>query len=294
MPPARWEARGRVIVSEQDPAPRIMGIVNVTPDSFSDGGSWNTPDEALAHARLLAAEGAHLLDIGGESSRPGAAIVPVEEELRRVVPAVEQIAHALSVPISVDTTKLEVARRAIDAGAVIINDIEGFDGKPAHLKLAAETGAGIVIMHMAGNPRTMQIDPRYDDVVTEVYDVLARRVDAAEAKGVPRVRIAIDPGIGFGKKTAHNLDLLRNLGRFASLGCVVVIGVSRKGFLGKIIGRPLGQRITASVVSSLAAAVAGARVVRVHDVGPMADAINVWSTQHGWDRGERHEPVDRD
>jgi dihydropteroate synthase len=262
----------------------VMGVINVTPDSFSDGGRLATPFDAAAHALRLVAEGAGILDVGGESSRPGAEPVPLSEEVRRVVPALEAIVAAVgeSVPISVDTTKAEVARRAIAAGASVINDIRGLEGDEALLRLAAETGAGIVIMHMAGTPKTMQDRPSYVDVVREVYDFLARRVESAEAAGIPRKRIAVDPGIGFGKTLEHNLALLRDLGRFASLECAVVIGTSRKGFLGAITGRPLDQRMTASVVSSLAAAVSGASVVRVHDVGPMADAIKVWTTLRGW------------
>jgi dihydropteroate synthase len=282
MPLPRWEARGRLIVPEHDRAPRIMGVVNVTPDSFSDGGRFTTVDRACEQARKLVAEGAHLLDVGGESSRPGAERVSVEEELRRVIPTLEALAEQAGVPTSVDTTKLEVARRALEAGASIINDIEGFAGKNEMIRLAADTGAGVVILHMAGTPQTMQIDPRYVNVVAEVYEFLARQVEAAEAGGIPRACIAIDPGIGFGKKSAHNLDLLRNIGRFASLGCVVLIGVSRKGFLSKLTSRRTNELVTATVVSSLAAAVAGASVVRVHDVGPMADAIKIWTAQRGW------------
>ncbi|GAC1463737.1 MAG: dihydropteroate synthase [Isosphaeraceae bacterium] len=283
----RWEARGRLIVAADDLVPRVMGIVNVTPDSFSDGGRLSTPEDAAGYALRLVAEGADLIDIGGESSRPGAESVSLDEELRRVVPAVEAIHQAVRVPISVDTTKAEVARRALQAGASIINDISGLTDDPDLVGLAAETGAGVVIMHMAGNPRTMQDHPRYADVVGEVYEALARRVEGAEAAGVPRARIAVDPGIGFGKTFAHNVELLRNLGRFASLGCVVLVGTSRKGFLGAITNRPVDQRATASVVSSLAGALGGARVVRVHDVGAMVDAIQVWTALRGWDESGR-------
>jgi dihydropteroate synthase len=276
-----WEARGRAIVTDR--VPRVMGIVNVTPDSFSDAGQAATLDSAEAHALRLVDEGADLLDIGGESSRPGAEPVPVEEELRRVIPVVERLARKVAVPISVDTSKAEVARRALEAGAAIINDIRAFEGDPALPLLAAKTGAGVVLMHMAGTPRTMQDNPRYDDVVGEVRGYLARRIEALEAAGIPRDRIAIDPGIGFGKTFEHNRLLLRNLDRFANLGCAVVIGTSRKGMLGTLTGRPVSERATASVVSSLAAAVRGANVLRVHDVGPMADAIKVWTALRGWE-----------
>jgi len=275
----RWEACGRAIVA--DGIPRVMGIVNVTPDSFSDGGLTGTLEGAVIHALHLVAEGADLLDLGGESSRPGADPVPLEEELRRVIPVVEALTPLVTVPISVDTTKAEVARQALRAGASIINDIRGLDGDPDLSRLVAEAGAGVVLMHMAGTPQTMQVDPRYVDVVREVRDDLARRIERAEASGIPRDRIAIDPGIGFGKTFAHNLELLRNLDRFANLGCALLVGTSRKGFLGTLTGRPVGGRATASVVSSLAAVARGANVVRVHDVGPMVDAIKVWTALHG-------------
>jgi len=275
----RWEARGIAIVD--GPRPRVMGIVNVTPDSFSDGGRSATLDAALRLAGRLVAEGADLLDIGGESSRPGADVVPIAEEIARVVPVVEAIASRIPVIVSVDTTKLEVARLALEAGAHIINDIRGLD-EPGLAGLVARSGAGVVLMHMQGTPRTMQLDPRYDDVVREVRDDLARRVDRAERAGIPRSRIAIDPGIGFGKRTVHNLELLRGLEQLTTVGCPILIGTSRKGFLGKIIGRPLDDRVGASVASALAAAAAGAKILRVHDVGPTVDALKVWEAQRGW------------
>ena len=275
----RWEACGRAIVAGG--VPKVMGIVNVTPDSFSDGGMAGTLEGAVAYALRLIAEGADLLDLGGESSRPGAEPVPLDEELRRVIPVVEALRTLVTVPISVDTTKAEVARQALRAGASIVNDIRGLDGDPELSRLVAEAGAGVVLMHMAGTPQTMQVDPRYDDVVREVRDDLARRIERAEASGIPRDRIAIDPGVGFGKTLAHNLELLRNLDRFANLGCALLVGTSRKGFLGTLTGRPVGGRATASVVSSLAAVARGANVVRVHDVGPMVDAIKVWTALHG-------------
>jgi dihydropteroate synthase len=276
-----WEACGRLIVTDR--RPRVMGIVNVTPDSFSDGGRVRTPGDAVAHALRMVDEGADLLDIGGESSRPGAEPVSLDEELRRVVPVVEALATRAGVPISVDTTKAEVARRAIAAGASIVNDITALQGDPELTRVVAGTGAGVVLMHMAGTPRTMQANPRYDDVVAEVHAALAGRIETVEALGVPRIRIAIDPGIGFGKTLDHNVKLLRNLDQFATLGCAVLIGTSRKGFLGTLTGRPVDRRVTASVVSSLAAVVKGAGVVRVHDVAAMVDAIRIWTVLHGWD-----------
>ena len=281
-PSTCWIARGRAILPPGDPIPRVMGIVNLTPDSFSDGGLWFSPEAALAHARGLAAAGADLLDLGGESSRPGSAPVALDEELRRVISVVEVLASTLSVPLSIDTTKAEVARQALRAGAAIINDISalGFDPEMAHVVARAE--AGIVIMHMQGTPATMQVNPQYDDVVTEVYDFLARRVDWAVAHGIRREQIAIDPGIGFGKRSAHNLEILRSLRRFENVGCVILIGTSRKGLLGKITGCSLAERAAASVASALAACVDGARVVRVHDVAPMVDTIKVWTALRGW------------
>ncbi len=277
-----WEALGRTILDRDDPAPKVMGIVNVTPDSFSDGGRLADPRDAVDHAHRLVAEGADLLDLGGESSRPGSEPVPVEEELRRVLPVVEALAAEARVPVSVDTTKAEVARRALRAGAAIINDITAMGADPEMARVVAEAGAGVVLMHMRGVPRTMQDDPRYEDVIREVYDFLADRLDWAVARGIPRERIAVDPGIGFGKTMAHNLEILRNLRRFDTLGCVVLIGTSRKQFLGTITGRGPAGRATASAVSSLAACAAGARVVRVHDVAATVDAIKVWGTIRGW------------
>ena len=280
-PSPSWIARGREILADRRPL--VMGIVNVTPDSFSDGGRWADPASALAHARSLVEAGADLLDIGGESSRPGAVVVPVEEEIRRVLPAIEAIRGALpGVPISIDTVKPEVARLALDAGASILNDIAALTN-PAMLGIAADSDCGVVLMHMIGDPRTMQDDPRYDDVVEDVREFLVHRVEAVEAAGIARGRIAIDPGIGFGKTHEHNRLLLRHLDRFANLGCALLVGISRKGLLGKITGRPIDQRATASVVSSLAAAVKGANVLRVHDVGAMVDAVKVWEAVRGWD-----------
>jgi dihydropteroate synthase len=278
----RWEGRGRTILAGDDPVPKVMGIVNLTPDSFSDGGRFAGSEDAMDHARRLVAAGADLLDLGGESSRPGSEPVPVVEELRRVLPVVDALATELSVPLSIDTTKAEVARLAIEAGAAIVNDITAMAADPDMAQVVAESGAGVVLMHMRGVPKTMQRDPRYEDVVREVYDFLARRIEWAEARGIPRERIVVDPGIGFGKTMAHNLEILRNLRRFDTLECALLIGTSRKKFLGTITGREVGERTTASAVSSLAACVAGARVVRVHDVAAMVDAIKVWGAVRGW------------
>lgn len=277
-----WSAKGRILAG--DGRPRVMGVVNVTPDSFSDGGRWPSARDAAAHAARLADEGADLLDVGGESSRPGAEPVSAEEERRRVIPAIEAILAETDRPVSVDTAKPEVAGAALAAGASVVNDIGGLRD-PAMARLLAESDAGLVLMHMAGTPRTMQIRPSYEDVVVEIHDYLARQLDSAESLGIGRERIAIDPGIGFGKTIEHNLLILRGLRRFANLGCAVLVGTSRKGFLGTITGRPVDDRLTGSVTSSLAALANGADVVRVHDVGPMVDAIKVWGAVQGWGTG---------
>jgi dihydropteroate synthase len=260
-----------------------MGIVNLTPDSFSDGGTLTSPNTSVAFALRLAAEGADLIDLGGESSRPGAAPVLLEDELRRVVPVVRALSDQLEIPISVDTTKAEVARLALAAGARVINDISALAADPQMVRVAAASEAGVVLMHMQGTPATMQDNPRYLDVVTEVYDFLAFRVEWAEARGIPRERIAVDPGIGFGKTAAHNLEILRNLERFDTLGCAILVGLSRKGFLGSITGRPVSQRSAATLAASLDACRRGARVVRVHDVAGMVDAIRVWTALENWE-----------
>jgi dihydropteroate synthase len=280
---SRWEACGRTILRDDDLIPKVMGIVNLTPDSFSEGARAVDCAGSVERARRLVAEGADLVDLGGESSRPGSEPVALDEELRRVIPVVEGLSSHLGIPISVDTTKAAVASQAIRAGAAVINDISALGSDSEMVKVAARTGAGVVLMHMQGVPGTMQVDPRYNDVVTEVYDFLARRLEWADACGIPRERIAIDPGIGFGKTGEHNLEILRNLHRFATLGCVILIGTSRKGFLGAITGRPVAERTAASVSSSLAACLVGARVVRVHDVAAMVDAIRVWTVVRGWE-----------
>lgn len=274
-----WRAAGRELAG--DGKPRVMGILNVTPDSFSDGGHAFGAAEAVARGLKMAADGADILDIGGESSRPGAAPVELDEELRRVLPVITALANTVPVPISIDTTKADVARRAIAAGATIVNDISALRDDPGMAEVIAATGAAVVLMHMRGTPRTMQDAPEYRDVVEEVHAFLAERIAFAVAAGIPRDRIAIDPGIGFGKTTAHNLSLLRNLDRFASLECALVVGTSRKRFLGELTERAVADRQAASLASALAAIARGADVVRVHDVGPTADAVKVWSAQVG-------------
>jgi dihydropteroate synthase len=254
---------------------RIMGVLNVTPDSFSDGGAWLDADAAVAHARELVAEGADLLDVGGESTRPYADPVPEAEELRRVVPVVERVA-GLGAQVSVDTSKLEVARAALDAGATYVNDVTAFRAAPQLAALVAERGADCCLMHMLGEPRTMQDDPRYDDVVSDVKAFLEARMAFAVAEGVPEARIQLDPGIGFGKSVEHNLELLRRLGELAALGRPVVLGTSRKGFLGRLTGRTVpGERVHATVATAVVGLQRGASVFRVHDVAPVRDALVV-------------------
>lgn len=250
-----------------------MGIVNVTPDSFSDGGLYLDADKAIAHGLELIEAGADVLDIGGESTRPGAAEVPAEEELARVVPVIEGLAG--SARISIDTTKASVAEAAIDAGAAIVNDVSGLRGDPDMEALCAERGVEVVIMHMLGSPRTMQNDPRYDDVVIEVRDFLLSRAESAIAAGIERERIWIDPGIGFGKTVEHNLALLAATGEFAATGLPVLLGPSRKTFIGKIDGSKEDRRLGGTIAACLEGMRGGAAMVRVHDVAAVAQAIRV-------------------
>ena len=274
-----WTVRGRPLPLAR---PLIMGIVNVTPDSFSDGGRHSTHDTALAHALQLIAEGADILDIGGESTRPGAADVPLAEELERVVPLIASLAPR-GVPLSVDTSKPEVMRAAIEAGASIVNDVCALRA-PRAVEAVAQTDCGIVLMHMQGVPRTMQMAPRYANVVAEVRAFLRERLAVLEAAGVAPHRVAVDPGFGFGKTVEHNFTLLRELQSFASLGCPVLAGVSRKSMLGKVTGRAVEDRAIASVVGAVLAAERGARVLRVHDVAATRDGLRVWEAMQ--DLGE--------
>ena len=257
--------------------PRVMGIVNVTPDSFSDGGAHFDADAAVAHGLQLAAEGADVLDVGGESTRPGAEPVPLEEELRRVVPVVERLARETALPVSIDTSRPEVMRAAVEAGAGMINDVYGLRREGA-LDTAAALGVPVVLMHMLGEPRSMQDAPEYDDVVGEVHRFLAERIFAAEMAGIDRKRIVVDPGFGFGKTTAHNLQLLARLERFGELGVPVLAGLSRKRTIGELTGRdsPV-ERIHGSVAAHVIAAQRGARLLRVHDVAATGDALKVWN-----------------
>ena len=254
----------------------IMGVINVTPDSFSDGGAFNDAEAAIAHGLRLAGEGAEILDIGGESTRPGSEAVPLDEELRRVIPVIEKLAARTSAALSIDTSKAEVARAALEAGAEIINDVTALRGDEAMVGVAAATGAGVVLMHMRGTPRTMQKDPHYDDAVREVADFLAERLATARAAGVAADRLAIDPGIGFGKTVEHNLQLIAALGTFAELGCPVVLGVSRKSFLATAAGCPeIADRDAPTAALTSLGRELGARIFRVHAVRPNVEALRM-------------------
>lgn len=268
------DCAGRILKLDR---PRVMGIVNVTPDSFSDGGAHDTLEAAVAHGLKLASEGADLLDIGGESTRPGAEAVPLDEELRRVVAVIERLAKETPLPISIDTSKPEVMRAAVQAGAGMINDVYALRREDA-LDTAAALGVPVVLMHMQGEPRSMQEAPDYDDVVGDVHRFLAERIFAAEMSGIAKKNIIVDPGFGFGKNTQHNLTLLAQLERFAELGVPVLAGLSRKRSIGEITGRDVpAERVSGSVAAHLIAAQRGAKILRVHDVAATVDALKVWN-----------------
>jgi dihydropteroate synthase len=257
--------------------PIVMGVLNVTPDSFSDGGLYLDVDAAVAHAREMAAQGAAIVDVGGESTRPGAGPVPEAEELARVIPVVERIAAGEHEPrVSIDTRKLTVAEAAIQAGARIVNDVTAFRAAPEMAGLVASSAASCCLMHMLGDdPRTMQADPRYDDVVSDVKSFLEERLAFAVSEGVPEERVWLDPGIGFGKTIDHNLELIRRLGEIVAVGRPVVIGASRKSFLGRITGRDEGGRLAATVAANVVAYERGASIFRVHDVPEAVDSLKV-------------------
>jgi len=252
-----------------------MGIVNVTPDSFSDGGLHADTESAVAHGLLLAAEGAAIVDVGGESTRPGSESVAVDDELARVVPVVERLAAATPALVSIDTTKAAVACAALDAGAGLVNDVTALRGDPAMTALVAERGCPVCLMHMLGEPRTMQDDPRYDDVVGEVVAFLEERLAVAVAAGVREEQVLLDPGIGFGKTLEHNLLLLRHLDRIAALGRPVVLGASRKRFIGALLDLAPPERVAGTVATTVLGLAAGAAVIRVHDVRPNVEALRV-------------------
>ena len=268
------DCAGRILRLDR---PQVMGIVNVTPDSFSDGGAHADVESAVAHGLRLAAEGADLLDVGGESTRPGAAAVTLEDEIARVVPVIERLVRETSLPVSVDTSKPAVMRAAVAAGAGMINDVRALRAEGA-LDAAAALGVPVVLMHMLGEPRTMQDAPDYDDVVADVHRFLAERIFAAEMAGIPKKRLVVDPGFGFGKTREHNLLLLAQLERFAELGVPVLAGLSRKKTIGDLTGRTdPHQRVHGSVAAHVIAAQRGASIVRVHDVAATVDALKVWS-----------------
>jgi dihydropteroate synthase len=253
----------------------VMGIVNVTPDSFSDGGKFSSPAKAVAHALELVAQGAEILDIGGESTRPGAGPVSENEELRRVIPVIKNLAAKVKIPLSIDTVKPAVARAALDAGASIVNDVAANRSDDAMWKIVAESGAGYVCMHAQGGPRTMQKNPVYKNVVRDVGAFFRERLGKLEAAGVAADRVVFDPGIGFGKTPEHNLQLLANLRRFTRLKRPLLLGVSRKSFIGKLLGAALNERLPASLACATLAVASGVQIIRVHDVAETVQAVRL-------------------
>jgi dihydropteroate synthase len=260
--------------------PAVMGVLNVTPDSFSDGGRFLDTQAAVRHGLILAEQGAAFIDVGGESTRPGAAAVGVEEELRRVIPVIERLRGATAALISIDTSKPEVMRAAAAAGAALINDVRALR-EPGALAAARDSGCGVCLMHMQGEPRTMQLEPVYADVVSEVRAFLEERVAACRAAGIEAERLAVDPGFGFGKTLEHNLTLLRHLGELSAAGRPLAVGLSRKSMVGKLTGRPEGERVLGSVVLAAIAALAGASIVRAHDVAATVEALKVVTAVRG-------------
>lgn len=256
-------------------SPRIMGILNVTPDSFSDGGRFDRTEDAIRHAERMVNEGADILDVGGESTRPGASAVGESEEIDRVIPVIESIVSRIDVPVSIDTSKAAVMNAAVEAGACMINDVNALRGAGA-LEVAAGLGVPVCLMHMQGEPRTMQQSPSYSEVVSDVIEFLLRRVAACEAVGISRDNIVLDPGFGFGKTLEHNLSLLRALPSLVEQGYPVLAGISRKSMLGMITGRDVGQRLAGSLAAALIALQGGAAILRVHDVAETVDVLRVW------------------
>jgi dihydropteroate synthase len=252
-----------------------MGVVNVTADSFYDGGRYVVPERAIAHALELVEQGADIIDIGGESTRPGSSPVSEEDELARILPVVEGLVHRVTIPISIDTTKSQVARLALDIGASIINDVSALRQDPAMASVIAKSGAAVVLMHMQGTPQTMQLAPYYSDVGAEVLEFFEERVETALLAGIPRTNIILDPGFGFGKLLLHNLELLRGLTSLAMLECPLLVGLSRKGFIGHIVDRPVDQREWGTAAAVALAVDRGAHIVRVHDVAMMIDVVKM-------------------
>ena len=274
---ARLECPRAPIAGVTFDRPRIMGIVNVTPDSFADGGRYFDAAAAVDHALQLEAEGADMLDIGGESTRPGAAALEVEEECRRVLPVIAGLVAQTRLPLSIDTRNSEVMRRAAASGVSLINDVSALRHDPNSLAVAAQTGLPVVLMHAQGDPRTMQDAPAYDDVVLDVFDFLKERIAASEAAGIARSRLIVDPGIGFGKTLAHNLRLLCCLSLFHGLGCALLLGASRKSFIGHLTGAPAPDRLPGSLAAALLGTAQGVQILRVHDVAATRQALAVWA-----------------
>jgi dihydropteroate synthase len=266
--------------------PALMGVINVTPDSFSDGGCFREAEAAIEHALQLAAAGARILDIGGESTRPYSTPVSRKEELSRVIPVLEAVCQQVEIPVSIDTSNATVAKEAIAAGAEILNDVTGLEGDDAMIPLAVESGVGVCAMHMQGTPQNMQDSPTYSNVLEEIHDYLAARRDALLTAGIAPSRICLDPGIGFGKTHQHNLTLLANCGRFHDLGCPLLVGHSRKGFLGKVLGDKEADRTAASVGVALSLARQGVQVIRVHDVAEVHQALKLFAATGGIDGRE--------
>jgi dihydropteroate synthase len=260
-----------------------MGIVNVTPDSFSDGGKFLDTNAAIERAVQLVADGADILDIGGESTRPGAEPVSEDVELARVLPVIRQVAQTVDIPISIDTRKAAVARATLDAGAEIINDVSALTGDPAMIAIAISSGAAVCIMHMQGTPHTMHLNPTYDDVLREVTDYLRQRRDALTAAGIDRARICLDPGLGFGKTAEHSLALMRNCDQLHELGCPLLVGASRKSFLGRLLGDREADRTSATIGAALALAAQGVQILRVHDVRRVREALVAFEAAGGLD-----------
>jgi dihydropteroate synthase len=281
---ARWRLKTRTLSFGR--LPLLMGVINATPDSFSDGGLFFDPAAAIDHGQLLAEQGAAILDVGGESTRPFSTPVSEVEELRRVIPVIEGLSATTPVPISIDTSKAAVAREAVAAGAEIINDIAALQGDPEMQRVAIESGAGLCIMHMQGTPQTMQLDPRYGDVVEEIAAFLARRRDELVAAGVDRERICLDPGIGFGKTHQHNLTLLAHCDRFHAIGQPLLVGPSRKGFIAKVLGDKQADRTAATVGVALALARQGVQIIRLHDIAPARHALLLFDACGGVDGDE--------
>ena len=276
-----WSLRTRRLVLPRRPL--LMGIVNVTPDSFSDGGRFLAPQQAIDQALRLQEEGADLLDVGGESTRPYSTPVNADEELRRVVPVVAALCQRTSIPVSIDTSKAKVATAALSAGAEIINDVSGLTDE-SMIHLAVESGAGVCAMHMQGTPQTMQDAPTYENVVEDVFKYLRERRDALLAAGIDQDKICLDPGIGFGKTHAHNLELMANCRRFQELGCPLLVGHSRKGFIGKVLGDKTADRTAGTIGAALSLALQGVQLIRVHDVRPVREALLLFEATGGIDQ----------